>query len=96
MIDKACAQWQESCEEDKGSCWIYDNAKFSTNMIVLGIGVKLVSVAFYSLALYFYKPPPAEDKTAVGEPTEHNANITDTGNDMTAAYQNGDMKVTKF
>ncbi len=56
VFDNACLQWQHSCSE-RGSCWIYDNGALSRNASILAVIIKLCSASFFSLALYFYKPP---------------------------------------
>ncbi|CAH1251560.1 SLCO4C1 [Branchiostoma lanceolatum] len=70
VIDQACLIRQESCGVE-GSCWIYDNSSLARNTLYIALGVKAVSVIFFALALFSYKP--IKDP-APGKPRERNFN----------------------
>ncbi|XP_019622912.1 PREDICTED: solute carrier organic anion transporter family member 4A1-like [Branchiostoma belcheri] len=67
VIDNTCLLRQTSCGVE-GSCWLYDNGTMSLNILYVTLGVKAVSVLFFALAMFSYKP--IED--AAEKPSEGN------------------------
>ena len=63
-MDSACNVWQQLCNDESGSCWIYKKTDMGIRLFVWWVIVKLLSMAFYFAAQYFYKPM---DKGGGGE-----------------------------
>ena len=63
IFDESCLQWQESCGEANGACWIYDSHLLARNLFIVLFVVRIVCVTCYSLALMFYRQPPDNDDT---------------------------------
>ena len=60
ILDSSCLIWQEKCG-DTGSCWVYENRSIGEKLSLSLLAVKCVSLTFFSLALFFYKPPKEDD-----------------------------------
>ncbi|XP_071962601.1 solute carrier organic anion transporter family member 4A1-like [Antedon mediterranea] len=56
IIDSQCLLWETQCDGSK-TCWLYDNKRFSHLTLAIMITLKLISLCFFSLALFIYKPP---------------------------------------
>ena len=67
VIDKACLFWKESCDDETGACYYYDNANLSNYFLGLSLGCKTIALVFYVLSWMLYKPPPVTDVTKVVE-----------------------------
>ena len=65
VTDTACLVWQTECGENS-SCWIYDNFAVSRNYFLIAISAKIVSILFFSVAFFTYKPPKTEDENEFG------------------------------
>ncbi|XP_033100136.1 solute carrier organic anion transporter family member 4A1-like [Anneissia japonica] len=77
IIDSQCLLWEEQCDGSK-TCWLYDNKRFSHLTLAIMILLKLISLAFFSLALFIYKPPgkTSSDLDAADDASYDNAVIT--------------------
>ena len=60
VIDEACLFWKESCDDETGACYYYDNKKMSNYLLAVSIVCKIVSITLFVLSLVLYKPPPNE------------------------------------
>ena len=40
VIDKACLFWKESCDDETGACYYYDNADLSNYVLALALSCK--------------------------------------------------------
>lgn len=60
VVDLSCTLWQSTCEEEQGSCYFYNNMNMSYYIMGLGLACKFLTITFFSLALWLYKPPPKE------------------------------------
>ena len=67
VIDEACLFWKESCDDETGACYYYDNANLSNYVLALALSCKGGAVLLYVLSLVLYKPPPAADVTDIVE-----------------------------
>ncbi|XP_033100149.1 solute carrier organic anion transporter family member 4A1-like [Anneissia japonica] len=64
-IDASCTMWQYECG-NKGSCWLYSNEEMGRNLLLIGVGFKIVSLCSFSTSLLLYKPPPGgEDEDTI-------------------------------
>ncbi|GFS36930.1 solute carrier organic anion transporter family member 4A1 [Trichonephila inaurata madagascariensis] len=57
LIDKSCVLWQDSCDDQHGSCLFYNNEKMSANILTIVCLVKFLSCIFFTIAWYTYRPP---------------------------------------
>lgn len=75
LIDRACLAWQQQpCLSEKGSCFTYDNWSMGTYFLTLIFCCKGLSLGFFFIALFLYRPPPTNmDVTAVVE--VHNGSV---------------------
>ncbi|KAF8778400.1 Solute carrier organic anion transporter like protein [Argiope bruennichi] len=77
LIDKSCVLWQDSCDDQHGSCLFYNNEKMSTNILTIICLVKFLSCIFFTVAWYSYRPPESAPSYAreasISEP--HNQTI---------------------
>lgn len=64
LIDNTCTLWQSTCEED-GACLIYDNWSMSSYMLALAFIGKALSLTFFYMAYWCYKPPVAVKQTSL-------------------------------
>ena len=69
VIDKACLFWKESCDDETGACYYYDNENMSNYVLALALSCRGVSLILFVLSLVLYKPPPATDIVQVVNPT---------------------------
>lgn len=58
IFDSSCLVYQESCDVELGSCWIYDTQFIAQGLCVVGIVIKAISALCFGSALLLYKPPP--------------------------------------
>lgn len=68
LIDRACLAWQQQpCNsEEKGSCFTYDNWSMGTYFLILVFCCKGLSLLFFVIALFLYRPPlTGSDATTV-------------------------------
>lgn len=61
VTDTACRVWQTECGENT-SCWIYDSSVLSRNYFLIAACVKVLSIVFFSLAFWLYKPPSESEE----------------------------------
>ena len=61
VIDEACLFWKESCDDETGACYYYDNTDLSNYFLGMSLGCKSLALAFFVLSWLLYKPPPATD-----------------------------------
>ena len=69
VIDKACLFWKESCDDETGACYYYDNRDLSNYVLALALSCRGVSIILFVLSLVLYKPPHATDIVQVVRPT---------------------------
>ncbi|KAL4228990.1 Solute carrier organic anion transporter [Mactra antiquata] len=62
--DSGCLVWQTECNVDT-SCWLYDISVVSRNYIIFGCITKILSLIFFFLALWLYRPPTNMDYSIV-------------------------------
>ncbi|XP_042902250.1 solute carrier organic anion transporter family member 4A1 [Parasteatoda tepidariorum] len=73
LIDKSCILWQDSCDNDKGSCLFYNNEKMSSNILSIVCLVKILSCILFSMAWYTYRPPDTSRTVASDSACEPNS-----------------------
>ena len=81
LIDKACLLWEYECSNDSRTCWSYDNTQLAYTMIGLAMGLRFLSICFYTGALCTYRP--------VEEGGEE-----DGDNEASALFKKGDGSIT--
>ncbi|XP_046848352.1 LOW QUALITY PROTEIN: solute carrier organic anion transporter family member 4A1-like [Xenia sp. Carnegie-2017] len=69
VVDNTCTVWQKTCGV-RGRCFDYDIEKLSYAVCVLGVSLTFVSVVFYFLSWFLYKPEDTMDN--VGNETTNN------------------------
>ena len=57
MFDQVCLVWQETCDDEQGSCWIYDNRVLGKRLMYMIITVKTISTFGFFISFLVYKPP---------------------------------------
>ena len=62
MFDQVCLVWQQTCNDEQGSCWIYDNQSLGKRLMYMIIAVKILSTSSFLGAFLVYKPPINNDK----------------------------------
>lgn len=55
IIDNACLIWEYDCDGAK-TCWMYRNKQFSVSTFAILLICRLLSLAFFTMALFTYKP----------------------------------------
>jgi len=82
LIDYTCISWQQAdcasnTDINKGSCLMYNNYAMGTYLLALVFCCKTLSLVFFLLALYRYKPPlmnpPLMSIVNVVSPSQHPA-----------------------
>ena len=71
LIDRACLFWQQPqpCSDRKGACFMYDNFAMGSYLLALVFSCKGLSLAFFFVALFRYKPPPPAPHPGVATDT---------------------------
>lgn len=77
LIDRACLAWQQQpCNSEKGSCFTYDNWSMGTYFLTLVFCCKGLSLLFFVIALFLYRPPTTNSNVMVVEVCDGgNANV---------------------
>ncbi|XP_039271821.2 solute carrier organic anion transporter family member 4C1-like [Styela clava] len=62
IFDITCLLWQQlSCGLGTGSCWLHNSDEVALYLTIASMVCKAISVCFFSLALYLYKPPTSKN-----------------------------------
>merc|ERR1712048_571811 len=74
FIDKSCKLWSiDDCTGERGSCLEYDHKLFRFYFFTICLGVKVVSITAYGVALKLYKKSSRKRQTPMTE-DESNSN----------------------
>ena len=76
VIDSTCLFQRSSCDDpdEDGACYLYDNKNMSYYFLAISIASKCVTIGFFLLALWLYKPPPQQVETIEIEATTSDKN----------------------
>ena len=79
IFDKACLQWQQSCDGEIGACWIYDTNVLAIGLTLVCLTVKVFAVVFFVLALVCYRPSEDNGNNYESFPSNHQESVNSPG-----------------
>lgn len=89
MMDSTCLIWQPGqAADEKGSCWVYDNADLSMKIFLLVSSLMFGNFLFTLFAMLFYKAPAHTRDTAAGA-------SSDTLDELASNSSSKDAMITK-
>lgn len=65
LIDQSCMLWQDSCDDQHGSCLFYNNEIMSRNILSIVCLVKFLSCVFFFISWYSYQPPESSSPSQI-------------------------------
>ncbi|XP_072028946.1 solute carrier organic anion transporter family member 4C1-like isoform X1 [Amphiura filiformis] len=81
-LDTSCLLWQETCDGDQGSCFLYNAKTISWKMFLLGFGFQFTALVFFLMALWSYRSPDDDVEAKDNE----NKTIGKTDSELTADH----------
>ena len=86
FIDKSCLIWEYTCD-GYATCWLYDNKLFAHSFLLVTLVMKILSLIFFAVAIFCYKPSKSEILEQDLEPQrESGIELSLSNDDVNRAY----------